>query len=104
MSFQRVEVHELTYDVLIKEISSENVKEIVITPHSNEGTYTITGTLNSYKENETFRATVPYSESVMNGLLNTSTASVLLVGVVPLLLKPYVFISLIMNISGLIHR
>ena len=119
LSFQRVEVHELTYDVLIKEIGSENVKEMVITPHSNEGTYVITGTLKSYDENETFRAVVPYSESVMYGLINTdenlnykletrsdpgsSALLYILVNVLPLVLivgLGYWFISKQMSTAG----
>ena len=43
VAFGGSKVNDLTYDKLLAEIKEGNVTEIVITPHSSEGTYKITG-------------------------------------------------------------
>ena len=63
-------VHTLTYDELTTHITSGKVKEITITPRSGSSIYEITGTLKDYAKTESFSVKVPYSETVMEKILN----------------------------------
>ena len=66
------EVHKLTYDQLISNMAEDKVKEITIAEKTSSGVYYITGTLEGYKENESFKLNVPLSETVMDRILSYS--------------------------------
>lgn len=68
-NFAGYKINELTYDKLLNEISKNNVKEIVITPHANKSIYVITGKLNSYGEKEEFSVSAPLAEKVISQML-----------------------------------
>jgi len=70
IAFGNTKVNELTYDKLLSEIKDGKVTEIVITPHSNEGTYVITGKLNGYEEKESFKTTTPLTDSIVNQIVS----------------------------------
>ena len=112
-------VNELTYDKLLSELKNGNVTEVVITPHSNEGTYIITGKLEGYAEKESFTTTTPYSDAIINQIVQadenveykldtesdpgSSPLLYILVNVVPLILilgLGYWFISKQMSSAG----
>ncbi len=59
-------VNELNYTQLTSEINNDNVTEINITPRSGSGVYIVTGKLKGYKKNESFKATIPYTDTVIS--------------------------------------
>ena len=63
-------VHTFTYDELNTHIISGEIKEITITPRSGSSIYEIAGTLKDYGKTESFVVKVPYSEAVMEKILN----------------------------------
>ncbi len=65
-------VNELNYSELTSEISNDNVSEINVTPKSGSGVYVITGKLKDYKRNESFKVTVPYTDTVISSLYTLS--------------------------------
>ncbi len=67
-------VHEKTYDEFITDVTAGKVKEISITPKSGSSVYIIEGKLKDYAKTESFTAKVPYSEAVMEKILNYSDA------------------------------
>ncbi len=112
-------VNELTYDKLLSELKNGNVTEVIITPHSNEGTYIITGKLEGYAENESFTTTTPYSDAIITQIVEadedveykldtesdpgSSPLLYILVNVVPIILilgLGYWFISKQMSSAG----
>ena len=60
----------MNYTQLTTEINNDNVTEINITPRSGSGVYYVTGKLKDYKKNESFKATVPYTDTVISTLYN----------------------------------
>ena len=70
VAFGNNKVNDITYDKLLNEIKEKNVTELVITPHSNEGTYVITGKLEGYKEKETFKTTAPLTDSIISQIVS----------------------------------
>ena len=68
--FGNNKVNDLTYDKLLTELKEGNVTEIAITPHSSEGTYTISGKLKGYEEKETFYVTVPLTDSIISQMIS----------------------------------
>ncbi len=72
VAFGNNKVNDLTYDKLLAEIKEENVTELVITPHSSEGTYIITGKLKGYEEKETFKTTTPLTDSIVNQIVSSN--------------------------------
>ena len=56
LNLNGVKVNELTAGELLKEMNSNNVTEITITPKSDESIYYVEGKLKDYKENESFKA------------------------------------------------
>jgi len=66
------EVHKISYDELITHLSEDKVKEITIAEKTASGVYYITGTLDDYKENESFKLNAPLSESVIDRILTYS--------------------------------
>ena len=65
-------VNELNYTQLTTEINNDNVTEINITPRSGSGVYIVTGKLKGYEKNEKFRATVPYTDTVISTLYSAA--------------------------------
>ena len=65
LTFGGNKVNDITYDKLLAELKEGNVTEIVITPHSGEGIYEITGKLEGYEEKETFSTTTPLTDSII---------------------------------------
>ena len=100
LSMKTIKVNELTYDKLLKEVAEQKVEKITITPKTNEAIYVFEGKLKGYGEDERFHAVAPYSETVINQILDrdselnyeiitksdpgTSTIVYILVNVVPL--------------------
>ena len=62
------DVHELNYTELTTQIENNNVEEISITPRSASGVYVITGKLKDYSKTESFKVTVPYTDTVISTL------------------------------------
>ena len=63
-------VNDITYDKLLAEIKNGNVTEVVVTPHSNEGIYTIKGKLVGYDEKETFSVDAPLTDSIISQMIS----------------------------------
>ena len=61
-------VHELSYTELTSELNNDKVTEIAVTPKSGAGVYLITGKLNGYSSTESFKVTVPYTDTVISSL------------------------------------
>ena len=72
VAFGNNKVNNITYDVLISEIQEGKVTELVVTPHSSEGTYIFTGKLDGYEEKETFKSTAPLTDSVINQIISVN--------------------------------
>ena len=70
VTFGGSKVNDLTYDKLLSEIREGNVVELVITPHSSEGVYHITGKLEGYGEKETFSTQTPLTDSIINQIVS----------------------------------
>lgn len=70
LSIGGTKVNDLTYDKFLLEIKNGNVEEVVITPHSNEGTYIISGRLKNYKEKETFYVSAPLTDSIISQIVS----------------------------------
>ena len=62
-------VNYITYDEFLGYVSEDSVKDIVITPNSREGLYSIKGTLNSYAENEYFSFKLPLTDDVISNIM-----------------------------------
>ena len=58
----------LTYSELLNELSEGKVTEIVTSERKADGYYAISGKLEGYKKNETFRVQAPLSENVLDVL------------------------------------
>lgn len=65
-------VHNVTYDEFTKYVSEGKVKEVNITPKKGSSIYIIDGKLKDYSNTESFVVKAPYSEAVMEKLLNYS--------------------------------
>ena len=66
------EVHEINYTELTTHINNDNVEELSITPRSASGVYVITGKLKDYNKTESFKVTVPYTDTVISTLYETA--------------------------------
>ena len=62
LNLGRTVTYNLTTGELLTEISNKTVTELTITPSGEESVYYIEGKLNTYNENEKFRATVVEAE------------------------------------------
>ena len=62
LNLQGTKVNELSTGQLISELKENNVTKITITPKSDESIYYVEGTLNGYKNNESFKAKVVTTE------------------------------------------
>ena len=61
-------VNEMNYTELTTQINSGNVEELNVTPRSSSGVYVVTGKIKGYQKNETFKVTVPYTDTVISSL------------------------------------
>ena len=62
----------LTYNEFINNLNEGKVTEISLTPRQASGIYVISGKLEGYSQNETFNLQVPYTDTVVSEILNTS--------------------------------
>ena len=62
LNYQGNKVNEIKTGKLITQLKKDKVAEITVTPKSSEGVYYITGKLDGYKKNESFKAKVVSSE------------------------------------------
>ena len=65
-------VNNFTYDEFIKELDSNEIKELNIVPKTRSETYEITGKLKDYDENETFTLTVPKSDEFISKITDAA--------------------------------
>ena len=68
-------VHDLTYDKFMSNLSDGTVEKIEITPKSRAGVYEITGTLDGYDKNESFKVNTPLSEAVLEKVIKYTDES-----------------------------
>ena len=68
-------VNKISYGEFLTEIQKNNVEEVIITPNASSGVYEITGSLETYEENESFYIKVPLTDSVIKQILNTDQNS-----------------------------
>ncbi len=61
-------VNELNYTELTTEINSGKVTELNVTPRNSSGVYELTGKMEGYKKGETFKVTVPYTDTVISSI------------------------------------
>ena len=66
-------VNDLSYSELIKAMEKGEITELTITPSGSAGVYELTGTLKSYKENETFSATAPIADETIKQIYEGRT-------------------------------
>ena len=62
------EEHEMNYTELTTQINNSNVEELTVTPRSGSGVYIVTGRLKDYKKTESFKVTLPYTDTVISSL------------------------------------
>ena len=65
-------VNNFTYDEFIKELDSNEIKELNIIPKTRSETYEITGKLKDYDENETFTLTLPKSDEFISKITDAA--------------------------------
>ena len=109
-------VNTLSYNELITNLNENNVTEIDVTPKNSSGIYIISGKLNTYKKNESFRVSVPYTDTVISNIyekaeqnnLNVKTNSNpensvwlnILFNVVPIVLIGVLFYMMLVKLGG----
>lgn len=57
---------EIDFIELTKQLESQNVKELNVTPKNGSGVYILTGKLKDGKKGESFKVTVPYTDTVIS--------------------------------------
>ena len=72
MSFTGMKVHELSYDQFIENLDSGKIKELEIVPRTSGYTYDVSGTLDNYKDGESFKSVLPLSDEVMKKIVEAS--------------------------------
>ena len=109
-------VNTFTYDYFMNELSEGNVSNIEVTNRGAAGIRLITGQLEDYNENESFRVNVPISEAVLERILvyveehevemvtNTDPGNNMLIAVlgnlIPIIIMIAVVVWLFTKISG----
>ncbi len=61
-------VNNIDYNKLTIELESNNVKELNVTPKNSSGIYVITGKLNNYAKNESFKLSVPLTDTLISSI------------------------------------
>jgi len=69
-NFANTKINYITYDQFVNFANEGNVKDVVITPNSRAGLYTVEGTLNSYVENEYFEFKMPLTDEVVSNIMD----------------------------------
>ena len=64
-SFSGLATHKLTYGEFKKELKSNTVKTVDVSPNSNGSTYEITGKLKKYKDKENYYVVAPFSDETI---------------------------------------
>ena len=59
----------ITYDQFLSFANEGTIKDIVITPNSRAGLYTIEGSITSYAENEFFELKMPLTDDVISDII-----------------------------------
>ena len=72
MNFSGLKVHELSYDKFIENLDGGKIEELEIIPKASGYTYEVVGTLEGYKEGETFKTVLPLSDEVMKKIVEAS--------------------------------
>ena len=67
-------VNELSYSEFIQKMENGELVEVNITPSGSAGVYTLTGTLDGYKENETFYVEAPLTDTTIRELYDGRAA------------------------------
>ena len=67
-----VKVNKLSYDEFLKDLNSNKVTELEITPKQSSAIYQITGKLEGYEERETFTISMPYSDSLVSDVVSVA--------------------------------
>ncbi len=65
-------INNISYTELTTELEKGTVTEITVTPKSGAGVYVISGKLKTYKSNEKFNVTIPYTDTVVSSLYETA--------------------------------
>ena len=61
-------INELNYTELTSDINSGKVTELNVTPRNSSGVYELTGKMEGYKKGETFKVTIPYTDTVISSI------------------------------------
>ena len=72
MNFSGLKVHELSYDEFVKNLDGGKIEELEIIPKASGYTYEVVGTLEGYKDGETFKSVLPLSDEVMKKIVEAS--------------------------------
>ena len=72
MNFSGIKVHELSYDQFVENLDGGKIEELEIIPKASGHTYDVVGTLEGYKDGETFKSVLPLSEEVMKKIVEAS--------------------------------
>jgi len=66
------EVHTFTYDEFVDKLDGDKIKELELTARGSGYIYEVNGTLDDYKDDEYFEATLPLSDEVMKKIVAAS--------------------------------
>ena len=69
MNLSNIKITEYTYDEFAKQIETEKIEEMTITPRRNAGVYEISGKIKGAKKGESFFVKTPLSEKVVSEIL-----------------------------------
>ena len=69
-NINNVKVHDLTYNEFVSNLDKNKISELEITPKSKDSVYSISGKLEGYGEKESFSLIVPYTDSVIERILD----------------------------------
>ena len=72
MNFSGLKVHELSYDQFVENLDGGKIEELEIIPRASGHTYDVVGTLEGYKDGESFKSVLPLSEEVMKKIVEAS--------------------------------
>ena len=73
-NMKNVKVHSLTYNEFLTNLNNEKVEKVEITPKDKESIYYITGKIKGYKDKETFEVVVPFTDSVIEKILEIANS------------------------------
>ena len=71
-NMNNVKVNDINYNEFITNLKAEKVKELELTPKNSESVYYISGKLDGYSKNESFKLIVPFTDSVIDNILDIS--------------------------------